>query len=98
MDAKRKIDAMHRIYGRKDGEVCKSCCNFIRLDYHGEKYGKCYMYGLSHSPSTDWAMRNIACGMHNVPFNSLKHNQIMNVVSGKHNSDEQPLEGQERWF
>lgn len=63
----KKIDAMHRRYGKIEDKRCGDCCNFYEKVY-GKKYFKCSLYGMSSSTATDWAKKWVACGQFNIPF------------------------------
>jgi hypothetical protein len=34
----------------------------VKFDFHGRRYYKCDVYGLSHGGATDWRIRWTACG------------------------------------
>lgn len=61
--ALRKIDLMHRLFGRVPGKKCKDCSNFASGFYHDRKLQKCEVYGLTHSEASDWRQKYEACGM-----------------------------------
>ena len=60
----KKIDAMHRRFGKLDGKKCGDCCNLIIRQYNN-RYFKCAVYGMSCATSTDWVKKWTACGMFN---------------------------------
>lgn len=64
----RKIDAMLFYYGRALSGRCGECPHLLEGEYHGRKYFKCTVYGLSHSEATDWRKSYLACGLINKPF------------------------------
>lgn len=84
----KKIEAMHRMYGIVVDKKCGDCCNLIERQY-GNKYFKCSVYGMSCSTSTDWAKKNVACGMFNVEFKADNHRALS--IKAKDNA---PMENQ----
>lgn len=61
MAGKRKIDAMHTLYGTRPGRTCAECeylCSYLR----NRRYYKCKMYGVSLSEATNWRLSYEACG------------------------------------
>ena len=50
----RKIELMHRLFGKAGGmHICKECTNFVRGRYHTKTLQKCKVYGLTHSEASD---------------------------------------------
>lgn len=85
----RKIDLMHREFGKLEGKTCKDCSNLYRRKYD-KTYIKCRVYGNSCSEATDWKVSYTACGMFNKEWNG---NEIVrNVTRIKEVAE--PLEGQ----
>lgn len=77
----RKIDAMHRIYGKDPwGRKCDKCPHLFRR-VRSRAYYKCEVYGSSASEATDWRVGYWACAMidkdlekgHVPVFERLKH-------------------------
>ena len=93
MLTERKIFAMHRTYGKSEGKQCRDCCNLIGGDYHGKRYYKCKLYGVSRSDATDWRLKYPACGAFNIPGNELDVWTVLERVVRERNP-EPPLEGQ----
>lgn len=92
--ALRKIDLMHRQFGKCDGHTCGEC--FHLTEYHYQKrYYKCRAYGATSSEASDWAKRWLACGLFNKPWGDK---QIMRLVRPTRQDKEEmqntPLEGQ----
>jgi hypothetical protein len=90
----RKIKAMHREYGRLDGCKCGDCCNLSSYTQSRTWY-KCEAYGNSNSEATDWAKRNIACGLFNISFDKV--NRIPLIQKLKHEPKQiidEPIKGQ----
>ena len=83
---------MHLIYGKQPRNQCKSCCNFVRVEFGRKSYQKCKAYGISSSMSTDWVGRYMACGFHGIDFDNS--NKIEVIRQGKNIDDNIPLEGQ----
>ncbi len=63
--ALRKIDLMHRQFGKCEGHTCRECSNLVKEKYRSKNLIKCRIYGMSHSEASDWAQRWLACGMFN---------------------------------
>lgn len=91
---KRKIEAMHEMYGCKNGEYCKTCCNLLKGNYRGKSYNKCVAYGVSHSEATDWKVSNRACGLYNILFEGRK--TVIDIIKTlpKGKKTEEAIEGQ----
>ena len=78
----RKIEAMHNKYGIVENK-CKYCCNLC--SYRANKvWYKCKVYGISNSEATDWAQRNIACGMFNIPFDEENEISLLKKIKHSH--------------
>lgn len=58
---KRKIDAMHEVYGWS-GDICANCMHLQRVRPKERVYFKCAAYGDSSSESTDWRAGWMGCG------------------------------------
>lgn len=63
--AVRKIDLMHRQFGKREGHTCGMCGHLLHGRYHDKVYRKCEVYGMTHSEASDWAKKWTACGMFN---------------------------------
>ena len=96
--ALRKIDLMHRQFGKCDGHTCGECSNLIEHRYD-KCYRKCKVYGCSHSEASDWAKRWVACGLFNKPWSGKP---IMRFVRPTRTDREEerniPLDGQLSWL
>ena len=90
--ALRKIDLMHRHFGKTDGHCCRECSNLTEGNW-GHK--KCRVYGNTSSEASDWAKRWQACGMFNKPYTGGPIIQLVKRSSNKPpQAPEEPLEGQ----
>lgn len=89
----RKIDLMHREFGKCEGKLCKECSNFYRRQYHGVVYRKCEIYGNSCSEATDWKASYPACGMFNQKWDAGEVVRLVRAAPFSRSSTE-PLEGQ----
>ena len=91
----RKIELMHRQFGRCEAHLCGECVHLTSERYHGKTYRKCKVYGLTNSAASDWAKRWTACGMFNRAYTGKP---IINLVRPeKKTADialDEPLEGQ----
>lgn len=63
--ALRKIDLMHRQFGKCEGHTCRECSNLVKGSWN---YSKCKVYGDTPSQASDWTQRWLACGMFNKPW------------------------------
>ena len=90
----RKIEAMHRRFGQCNGKQCRDCCHMISGDYHGRRYQKCNLYGVSRSEATDWRLSYPACGAFNVPDDKLDvySPYLMQII--RERNAEPPIDGQ----
>lgn len=84
----KKLEAMHKRYGKLDGKRCGDCINLIERNY-GHRYFKCAVYGMSHATSSDWAKKWTACGHFNIEYKPDNHRALTVPVE-----DNKPLEGQ----
>lgn len=92
--AKRKIDAMHMEYGKIESHKCSECCNLSSYTQSRTWY-KCEAYGNSASEATDWAKRNIACGLFNKPVNTLERIPLIEKLKClPREIIEEPIKGQ----
>ena len=90
----RKIEAMYREYGICDGQICGDCCNLSSYTQSRTWY-KCEAYGVSNSEATDWAKRNMACGLFDIPFDKVNRIPLMQKL--KHGPSQiisEPIKGQ----
>ena len=90
----RKIEAMHAMYGKRYGCICRDCCNMVQEDYHGRRYYKCIAYGDSRGESTDWVLRYHACGLWGVPFKQIGKVPLIEVLKHAKRPPEGPVDGQ----
>ena len=91
---RRKIEAMHSLFGRTDGKKCRDCCNLTEYEYRGRNYRKCEVYGVSNSEATDWARRWPACGQFDKPYTGPEVIRILPRGKAARQEEEVPLEGQ----
>lgn len=92
--ALRKIDLMHRKFGKCEGHTCKECSNLIKGSWN---YTKCKVYGDTPSQASDWAQRWQACGLFNKPWDK---GPVIRLVRPERTDREAaqriPLDGQMR--
>lgn len=75
--AVRKIELMHRMFGKDEAHKCGECNNLCTFRYRDKTYRKCEIYGVTHSQASDWAKRWTACGL----FNGHYHgDRVINYV------------------
>lgn len=93
--AVRKIELMHRQFGKCEAHICGQCDNMISERYHGKTYRKCKVYGITNSEASDWVKRWTACGMFNKAHTGR---QIIELVRPERKAVDidryEPLEGQ----
>lgn len=91
----RKIGLMYSFFGiDHENRQCKNCNHFHRYMYHDKYYRKCDVYGETNSEASDWAGKNIACGMFNKEYHG--GSTIINYVKRSHHKKlpEKPIDGQ----
>ena len=91
MAAIRKIDLMHRTFGKDDAHKCRECSNILRDSYHGRTYIKCRVYGCTNSEASDWVLKWTACGMFGKEYTG---NPIFRMVRPEHNEPHEQIQGQ----
>lgn len=86
---KRKIEAMHEIYGYGMG-MCDSCQHLLE-----KKPGtvKCRVYGEESTENTDWKRNYVACGLIGKPFPE-QDRRIVLLVGTERYDDSQQIAGQ----
>jgi hypothetical protein len=57
-----RITTMWRIHGKNESATCGHCQHCLAERYHNKTYYKCELYKISHSASSDWRVKWIACG------------------------------------
>lgn len=90
----RKIDIMHRQFGRIDDRQCGYCRNLATIDVHGKKYRKCTVYGETSSEASDWAKYYPACGMYNTEYHGRPVIDLVKRRRPETKPEEEPIEGQ----
>ena len=91
-----KIDAMHRLYRKKPGARCKECCNLQRYIAGVHIVLKCKAYGATSSEATDWRANFTACGLYNIPFETVSLPEAFYLTERAPVQVEPPLPGQLR--
>jgi hypothetical protein len=91
---KLQLERMHSAFGRNPVRKCRDCSNLIQGGYCGRNYCKCERYGLSHSESSDWAMRWEACGAFNSPLPDGRRTVLDMSKHAVRKQPDEPLEGQ----
>ena len=87
----RKIAAMYNRYGAWMDCKCRGCSHLISGEYHGKRYHKCELYGLSRSEATDWRLSYAACGLYDVDVDMGEWVPVMYRLTS---SPAPPLDGQ----
>jgi len=59
----RKNALMYSEFGRSEGNYCKDCSYFYKINHHGKIYRKCKVYGITRSDASDWLSGSTACGL-----------------------------------
>ena len=93
--ALRKIDLMHRLFGKCEGHTCGECSNLVEQHWNKRIYRKCKVYGVTDSEASDWAKRWQGCGWFNKPWSDKP---VMRLVKPERTNREEaqriPLDGQ----
>lgn len=90
---KRKLPAMHQVYGvTSTPHKCRECSNFRTYDYHGRRYYKCAAYGISHSEATDWGANYKACGWFDLPIDNMT--PLFDTIKYERSNGYVPIDGQ----
>lgn len=89
----RKIDAMHAMYGKNYGCVCRDCCNLVGYE-QSRRWYKCVAYGDSRGESTDWALKYRACGLWGVDFAKTGNKTMIEMLKHAPRPSGEPVEGQ----
>lgn len=92
---KRKIDAMHKVYGYGNN-ICGNCAHFQRHRPTDRVHFKCAAYGESSSEATDWRVNWIGCGLHNKPLPDGHRPLIEMLKRESRKQQEEPIDGQMR--
>ena len=91
----RKLELMHREFGRCEAHICGECSNLFSGRYHDKTYRKCRVYGLTNSEASDWAKRWTACGMFNKAYNGRPIIKLVRPEKKTADSTlNEPIEGQ----
>lgn len=92
----RKIELMHRLFGKSEGNRCGGCKNLERYEYGSKNFKKCTVYGVTQSIASDWALKYEACGLFNKDYSGTDVINYVRPEYQKRIKDEDPIEGQER--
>ena len=65
----RKIEEMHRRFGRRGYGKCKDCPHYTRYKYRDKPYRKCKVYGVTNSEASDWTGSWDACRLFDKEYN-----------------------------
>lgn len=77
--ATRKIDMMHREFGRCTGHTCRECRNLLKFYVHGRTIAVCKVYGADGTVKTHWMQWYQACGMLNRPWGGKSLLQLLHT-------------------
>lgn len=91
--AVRKIDLMHRMFGKTGGQFCKDCDHLCKVSYD-RTYYKCEVYGESRSDATDWVLKYPACGLFNKETNCKDIVRLVRSATYNPEHENSVLEGQ----
>lgn len=90
----RKIQLMHKMFGRKNEEHCKDCKNFGRALVGDKKLvRKCIIYGITGSEASDWCASYPACGLFNQDYAGRNVIGFVRAERAK-KLDNEPIDGQ----
>jgi len=85
----RKIDLMHKMFGKVPEHKCGECSNLVTHKYQ-DTYYKCSHYGKSSSEATDFRKKWTACGLFNKEYSGIP---VVRLVRPEKKAEEQ-IEGQ----
>lgn len=74
----RKVELMHKMFGRSPEYLCRECVHYTHKYYNGKPYRKCDVYGNSNSEGTDWKGSDQGCGL--APDKAYKGRPIVELV------------------
>ena len=96
-----KIALMHRRYGVLSGAKCKDCPHLdVYSNYDETRFWyKCYIFGVTSGPGTDWRCGNEACGAIRIDHEDARkqglYGEVYRLVRGDRPKYREPeLEGQ----
>lgn len=89
--AMRKIDLMHKYYGRNYYNKCGNCNHFVQGKYHDKTLRKCECYGLTHSAASDWTKSWTACGLFGKEYSG---NPMIRLVTREKWDEQEQIPGQ----
>ena len=93
--ALKKIDLMHRTFGKCEGHTCGECSNLIEQPCNKRIYRKCKVYGVTDSGASDWAKRWQGCGLFNKPWEGRTIMWLVRPTrTDKEEAQRIPLDGQ----
>ena len=96
--AVRKVELMHRMFGKNEAHTCGECNNLVEGRYHTRILRKCRIYGLTHSEASDWAKRWTACGKFNCEYSGRPIIDFVRPDRTKPPIQDEPLENQISFF
>ena len=94
MITRRKIDAMHMLFGVLPDKRCEDCSHLIKGRYHDMILRKCTVYGATHSEASDWRKKYVACGLFNKPWSGGEVIKALKRKNAKKVNEVFPIDGQ----
>ena len=64
----RKIEEMHKRFGRRGFGKCSDCPHYTRYKYRDTPYRKCEVYGATNSEASDWTGSWDACNLYDQEY------------------------------
>lgn len=86
----RKIDEMHRRFGKRGYGKCADCPHFVRKKWD-KVYRKCGVYGVTNSEATDWTASWNACNLYDRDYAGP---EIVSLWRERPPEDNKPIPGQ----
>lgn len=91
---RKKIDAMHLLFGVLPDKRCEDCSNLIKGMYHTKFLRKCTVYGATNSEASDWRKKYVACGLFNKEWSGGNVIEVCKSMNARAPDEILPLEGQ----
>ena len=93
--SEKKIDAMHRLFGKSPGFTCRECKNLLHIQANSKLVSKCAIYGDTRSEASDWVQKWCACGKLNEDYRGQPVIKITETWrKRKEKQPDEPLPGQ----
>ena len=89
----RKIELMHKVFGKRENRRCGECRNLV-IHRYDKTYRKCRIYGETQSAASDWAKKYVACKMFNKKWDGEPIIRLVTPCRARTNDDSVQCDGQ----